>query len=57
MASDPLGGSVAGSISADLSRANELRDLCTLLFTYFESSLRGDFAWVATYRKDGAKAG
>ncbi len=29
---------------------NEVRDLCTLLFTYFRSSLDGDFEWVATYR-------
>ena len=29
---------------------NELRDLFTLLFTYFRSSLEGDFEWVATYR-------
>lgn len=29
---------------------NEVRDLCTLLFTYFRSSLEGDFAWVATYQ-------
>jgi hypothetical protein len=29
---------------------NELRDLFTLLFTYFRSSLDGDFEWVATYR-------
>jgi hypothetical protein len=28
---------------------NELRDLCTLLFTYFRPSLDGDFAWVAGY--------
>jgi hypothetical protein len=35
---------------------NELRDLCTLLFTYFEPSLTGDFEWVATYRKHGAKS-
>jgi hypothetical protein len=28
---------------------NELRDLCTLLFTYFRSSLEGDFEWVAAY--------
>ena len=30
---------------------NEVRDLCTLLFTYFRSSLEGDFSWVASYRK------
>jgi hypothetical protein len=29
---------------------NELRDLCTLLFTYFRPSLDGDFDWVAAYR-------
>jgi hypothetical protein len=29
---------------------NEVRDLCTLLFTYFRPSLDGDFEWVATYR-------
>lgn len=29
---------------------NEVRDLCTLLFTYFRPSLDGDFDWVATYR-------
>jgi hypothetical protein len=28
---------------------NEVRDLCTLLFTYFRSSLEGDFSWVSTY--------
>jgi hypothetical protein len=36
---------------------NELRDLCTLLFTYFQGSLSGNFDWVATYRKYGAKPG
>jgi hypothetical protein len=30
---------------------NELRDLLTLLFTYFRSSLEGDFGWVAFYRE------
>jgi hypothetical protein len=30
---------------------NEVRDLCTLLFTYFRPSLEGDFSWVAFYRK------
>lgn len=35
---------------------NELRDLCTLLFTYFKPSLTGDFDWVATYRQYGAKS-
>jgi hypothetical protein len=35
---------------------NELRDLCTLLFTYFQPSLTGDFDWVATYRQHGAKS-
>jgi hypothetical protein len=29
---------------------NELRDLCTLLFTYFRPSLEGNFDWVAAYR-------
>ena len=29
---------------------NELRDLFTLLLTYFRSSLDGDFAWVAVFR-------
>lgn len=29
---------------------NELRDLFTLLFTYFRSSLDGDFEWVAAYQ-------
>ena len=29
---------------------NEVRDLCTLLFTYFQPSLEGDFGWVASYR-------
>jgi hypothetical protein len=29
---------------------NQLRDLCTLLFTYFRPSLEGDFEWVPTYR-------
>lgn len=36
---------------------NELRDLCTLLFTYFQPSLSGDFSWVATYRTYGSKPG
>lgn len=36
---------------------NELRDLLTLLFTYFQPSLSGDFDWVATYRKLGSKPG
>src|SRR5689334_9461134 len=30
---------------------NELRDLFTLLFTYFHPPLTGDFEWVAAYRK------
>lgn len=30
---------------------NEVRDLCTLLFTYFRPSLEGDFSWVAYYRE------
>src|ERR1043165_9678567 len=30
---------------------NELRDLLTLLFTYFRPSLDGDFGWVPSYRK------
>ena len=30
---------------------NELRDLLTLLFTYFRPSLEGDFSWVAYYRE------
>ena len=34
---------------------NELRDLCTLLFTYFQSSLEGDFKWVAAYQAYCAK--
>ena len=29
---------------------NELRDLCTLLFTYFGPSLVGDLDWLETYR-------
>lgn len=29
---------------------NNLRDLLTLLFTYFGPSLEGDFSWVAAYR-------
>ncbi|HEU4726547.1 MAG TPA: hypothetical protein VFT22_01605 [Kofleriaceae bacterium] len=29
---------------------NDLRDLFTLLFTYFGPSLEGDFDWTATYR-------
>jgi hypothetical protein len=29
---------------------NNLRDLLTLLFTYFRTSLEGDFSWVAAYR-------
>jgi hypothetical protein len=32
---------------------SELRDLLTLLFTYFEPSLRGDFDWVSAYRTYG----
>jgi hypothetical protein len=32
---------------------NELRDLLTLLFTYLEPSLRGDFDWVSAYRISG----
>jgi hypothetical protein len=36
---------------------NELRDLCTLLFAYFQPSLSGNFDWVATYRNQGAKSG
>lgn len=36
---------------------NELRDLCTLLFTYFQPSLSGDFDWVTTYRTHGAGSG
>lgn len=30
---------------------NDLRDLLTLLFTYFRPSLEGDFIWVAFYRE------
>lgn len=30
---------------------NELRDLCTLLSTYFQSSLAGDFDWIDAYKK------
>jgi hypothetical protein len=29
---------------------NHVRDLLTLLFTYFKPSLEGDFGWVAAYR-------
>ena len=29
---------------------NNLRDLLTLLFTYFRPSLEGDFSWVTAYR-------
>jgi hypothetical protein len=29
---------------------NDLRDLFTLMFTYFRQSLEGDFGWVAAYR-------
>lgn len=36
---------------------NELRDLFTLLFTYFQPSLTGDFDWVATFQKHGSKPG
>jgi hypothetical protein len=32
---------------------NELRDLLTLLFTYLEPSLHGDFDWVSAYRISG----
>ena len=34
---------------------NELRDLCTLLFTYFGPSLVGDFDWVTAYRAHAAE--
>lgn len=30
---------------------NEVRDLLTLLFTYFRPSLEGDFSWTAYYRE------
>lgn len=30
---------------------SNLRDLLTLLFTYFRPSLEGDFAWIAAYRE------
>lgn len=30
---------------------NEVRDLLTLLFTYFRPSLEGDFGWTAYYRE------
>jgi hypothetical protein len=33
---------------------NELRDLCTLLFTYFRPSLVGDFDWIEAYRTHGS---
>jgi hypothetical protein len=33
---------------------NELRDLFTLLFTYFHPSLSGDFEWIAAYRRYSA---
>jgi hypothetical protein len=33
---------------------NELRDLCTLLFTYFRPSLVGDFDWIEAYRTYGS---
>jgi hypothetical protein len=36
---------------------NEVRDLCTLLFTYFQSSLCGDFEWVSAYQAHGAELG
>jgi hypothetical protein len=39
----------AGAASLDKVK-NDLRDLVTLLFTYFAPSLDGDFAWVASYR-------
>ena len=29
---------------------NQLRDLFTLLFTYFKPAIDGDFGWVAAYR-------
>lgn len=29
---------------------DEVRDLCTILFTHFHSSLEGDFSWVPAYR-------
>ncbi|MBP9106491.1 MAG: hypothetical protein KBF56_07035 [Gemmatimonadaceae bacterium] len=29
---------------------DEVRDLCTILFTHFRSSLDGDFVWVPAYR-------
>ena len=32
---------------------NQLRDLLTLLFTYLEPSLSGNFDWVAMYRTPG----
>lgn len=31
---------------------NDLRDLLTLLFTYFRPSLEGDFSWIAFYREN-----
>jgi hypothetical protein len=36
---------------------NELRDLFTLLFTYFQPSLSGDFDWLAAYRAHGGEPG
>lgn len=39
----------AGHASLDKLK-NGVRDLCTLLFTYFRPSLEGDFSWVAYYR-------
>jgi len=38
----------AGATSLDKVK-NDLRDLVTLLFTYFRPSLDGDFSWVTTY--------
>lgn len=34
---------------------NELLDLCALPFTYFLSSLQGDFDWIVAYRTYGAE--
>ena len=36
---------------------NELRDLFTLLFTYFSSTLAGNFDWLDVYRSTAADPG
>ena len=36
---------------------NELRDLFTLIFTYFRASLEGSFDWVTAYRTAGIEPG